>query len=131
MNQSLGSTDRQRSRAVTAITIMAMAMALERNAPHMALAAAREAARSALLVLASAPRHLAAAELEILKQMAASLPQHLAGRPAERHARVHAAFIILDHLFPRAPVCEAKTIPPWPEAPASAYARCTGGSVVQ
>jgi hypothetical protein len=128
MNQSLGSNDRQRSRAVTAVTIMAMA--LERNAPHMALAAAQEAARSALLVLASAPRRLAAAELEILTQMAASSPQHLAGRPAERHARVHAAFMILDHLFPRAPTCEVSTVPLRPEALASAYACGTGGGVV-
>src|SRR3954452_15892384 len=41
----------QRSRAVAAVDIMAMA--LERGAPHMALAAAREAARSALLALES------------------------------------------------------------------------------
>ncbi len=40
----------QRSRAMAATEILALA--LERNLPHMAPAAAREAARSALLALA-------------------------------------------------------------------------------
>jgi hypothetical protein len=80
-----------------------MAMALERGAPHMALAAAREAARSALLALAGAPCRLTGADREILQQMAASSPQHLAGRPDERQAKLRAALAILDRLFPCPP----------------------------
>jgi hypothetical protein len=61
----------RRSRAMAATEILALA--LERNLPHMALAAAREAARSALLALAEAPppRRLAGRDLELLKELAA------------------------------------------------------------
>ncbi len=92
-----------RSRAMAAAEIVALA--LERNLPHMALAAAQEAARSALLVLAGAPRprRLAGPDVELLEELAASSPQHMAGRPAERQALVRAALSVLDRVFPRPP----------------------------
>lgn len=91
------------SRAMAATEIIALA--LERNLPHMALAAAREAARSALLALAQAPppRRLAGPDLELLKELAASPPQHMAGRPAERQALVRATLSVLDRVFLRPP----------------------------
>jgi hypothetical protein len=121
----------QRSRVMVAVDIMAMA--LERGAPHMALAAAREAARSALLALAGAPCCLADADLEILKQTAAASPQHLAGRPTERQARIRTVLAILDRLFPRPPACVVRISVARPGSPASAPARGTeryGGATV-
>jgi hypothetical protein len=88
-------------RAVAAAEIVSLA--LERNLPHMALAAAREAARSALLALGKEMRRLAGPDLALLRDLAAAPPQHLAGRPAERQAVVRAALSILDRLFPRPP----------------------------
>ena len=85
------------SRAVAAAEIVALA--LERNLPHMALAAAREAARSALLALGKEARRPAGPDLEFLRDLAAASPQHLAGRPAERQALVRAALSVLDRLF--------------------------------
>ena len=92
-----------RSRAMAAAEIVALA--LERNLPHMALAAAREAARSALLALAEAPppRRLAGPDFELLKELAASSPQHMAGCPAERQALVRATLSVLDRVFLRPP----------------------------
>jgi hypothetical protein len=58
--------------------------------------------------------------------MAASSPQHLAGRPAERQARIHAVLAILDRLFPRPPTCEVGIRSARPRSPASAPARSTG-----
>ncbi len=91
----------RRSRAMAATEILALA--LERNLPHMALAAAREAARSALLALAEAPppRRLAGRDFELLKELAASSPQHMAGCPAERQALVRATLSVLDRVFLR------------------------------
>ncbi len=93
----------RRSRAMAATEIVALA--LERNLPHMALAAAREAARSALLALAEAPppRRLAGRDFELLKELAASSPQHMAGCPAERQALVRATLSVLDRVFLRPP----------------------------
>jgi len=124
MDKSLDLHECQRSRAVAAIDIMAMA--LERGAPHMALAAAQEAARSALLALAGVSYRLIGADLEILQQMAASSPQHLAGRPTERQARIRAALAILDRLFPRLPACEMTISSARPGSPVSAPARGAG-----
>jgi hypothetical protein len=87
----------QRSRAVAAADIAAFA--LERDLPHMALGAAREAARSALLALAVAPRRLPDPDLVLLREMAAASPQHLAGRPAERAATVRATLSAVGRLF--------------------------------
>jgi hypothetical protein len=89
------------SSAVAAAEITAFA--LERGLPHMALDAAREAARSALLALAAAPRRPCAPDLGLLRDMAATLPQHLAGRPAERLAMIRATLSVVESLVPRPP----------------------------
>ena len=48
-------------------------LALERDLPHMALGAAREAARSALLALGAAPRgRLSGPDVELLREVAAA-----------------------------------------------------------
>ena len=91
--------EEQRSRAVAAAEITGFA--LERNLPHMALGAVREAARSALLALAAAPHRPSGADLGLLREVAAASPQHLAGRPAERKAMVRAALSVVERLFPR------------------------------
>jgi hypothetical protein len=77
------------------------ALALERDLPHMALDAAREAARSALLVLAAGRHQVSSLELERLRDMAGATSQHLAGRPAERTAMVRAALSVVDSLLSR------------------------------
>ena len=74
----------QRSRVVAAAELVGFA--LQRDLPHIALGAAREAARSALLALAAAPRRLSGPDIELLREVAAAPPQHLSGRPAERLA---------------------------------------------
>jgi hypothetical protein len=79
-----------------------------------------------MLALAGAPCRLAGADLEILQQMAASSPQHLAGRPAERQARIRAALTILDRLFPRPPICEVGISSTRPRSLVSASGRNTG-----
>ncbi len=91
----------QWSRAAAAAEITASA--LERGLPHMALDAAREAARSALLALAAAPHRPPAPDLGLLRDMAAALPRHLAGRPAERLAMVRATLSVVEPLLPRPP----------------------------
>jgi hypothetical protein len=93
--------ENQWSRAVAAAEIAAFA--LERNLPHMALGGAQEAARSALLALAAAPRRPSGADFGLLREVAAAPPHHLAGRPAERKAMVRAALSVVDRLFPRPP----------------------------
>jgi hypothetical protein len=107
-------------RALAAAEIAAFA--LERDLAHMALAGAQEAARSALLALAGAPRRHAAAggggrgDLDLLRRLAAASPQDLAaGRPGERDTLVRAALAATRRLLPR-PGAEA---PPQP-APAAA-----------
>ncbi len=90
----------QRCRAVAAADIIALA--LERNLLHMAMSAAQEAARAAQLVLAAAPRRPAGPVVELLREMAAAPPQHLAGRPAEREARVRATLAVVLRLFAEA-----------------------------
>jgi hypothetical protein len=87
------------SRALAAAEITASA--LERGLPHMALDAAREAARSALLALAAAPRRPPMPDLGLLRDMAAASPRHLAGRPAERLAMIRATLAVVQRLFPR------------------------------
>ena len=101
----------RRSRAMAATEILALA--LERNLPHMALAAAREAARSALLALAEAPppRRLAGPDFELLKELAASSPQHVAGCPADRHALVRPTLSVLDRVFVRPPAAAGRDPP--------------------
>ena len=78
-------------------------LALERDLPHMALGAAREAARSALLALACLPRRPPGPDLDLLRDMAAAPLQRLAGRPAERAATIRATLSVVDRLFPRGP----------------------------
>ena len=123
------------SRAVAAAEIVALA--LERDLPHMGLAAAREAARSALLELGTSPRRLAGPDLALLRELAAAPPQHMAGRPAERQALVRAALAILDRLFlpppsaswrgpPRGVGAGAIAPPRDPGSPASSPARGSG-----
>jgi len=99
----------RRDRAVAAADIVALA--LERDLLHMALPAAREAARSALLVLAEGPHRPAARELDLLRQVAASSPQHLAGRPVERTAMVRATLAVLDRLVLRLPTAPLGELP--------------------
>ena len=96
-------------RAVATAEIVGLA--LERNLPHMALAAAREAARSALLALGKEARRPAGPDLELLRDLAAAPPQHLAGRPGDRQAVLRAALSILDRLFPRPQAAR------WPDPP--------------
>ena len=101
--------ENQWSRAVAAAEITAFA--LERGLPHMALDAAREAARSALLALAAAPHRPPAPDLGLLRDMAAALPRHLAGRPAERLAMVRATLSVVEPLFPRPPATVGRNPP--------------------
>ena len=91
----------RRSRVATAAELVGFA--LERDLPHMALGAAREAARSALLALAAGPRRLSGPDIELLREVAAAPPQHLAGRPAERAALLRATLSAVERLFPRPP----------------------------
>jgi hypothetical protein len=129
MNQSLDQLECQRTRAAAALDITALA--LKQGATHMAFAAAREAARSALLAIAGAPHRLAGADLDVLRQMAASSPQQLAGRLTERQARVCAVLAILDRLLPRPEACEVWVSPAPPGSaspafPVPAHARRAG-----
>jgi hypothetical protein len=129
MNQSLNQPECQRTPAAAALDITALA--LKQGATHMALAAAREAARSILLAFAGAPHRLAGADLDMLRQMAASSPQQLAGRLTERRARIRAVLVILDRLLPQPEACEVwvSPAPPGSASPASpvlAHARGTG-----
>ena len=101
MESKLDILEHRWSRAVAAAEITAFA--LERDLPHIALDAVREAARSALLALAAAPHRPSAADLGLLRDMAAALPQRLAGRPAERLAMIRATLSVVEPLFPRAP----------------------------
>ena len=91
----------RRGRVAAATEIVASA--LERGLPHLALGAAREAARSALLALAAAPRRLSGPDIELLREVAAAPPQHLAGRPAERAALMRTMLSAVDRLFPGPP----------------------------
>lgn len=100
MQHGLGYRDTLQDR--TAASLDLMRLALDRDAPHLALAAAREAARAALLALGQAPVRTANTELALLREMAAASPQHLAGRPAERQAVLRATLALLDRLFPLA-----------------------------
>jgi hypothetical protein len=99
----------QWSRAAAAAEITASA--LERGLPHMALDAAREAARSALLALAAAPHRPPAPDLGLLRDMAATHPRHLAGRPAERLAMVRATLSVVEPLLPRPPATVYRSPP--------------------
>ena len=99
METTLHPDEDRRGRAMAAAEITGLA--LERDLPHMALGAAREAARSALLALAAVPRRPPDSDLDLLRGMAAAPPQHLAGRPAERAAMVRATLAVVDRLFPR------------------------------
>jgi hypothetical protein len=119
MNQSLDQLECQRTRAAAALDITTLA--LKQGATHMAFAAAREAARSALLACAGAPHRLAGADLDVLRQMAASSPQQLAGRVTERQARIRAVLAILDCLFPRPDACEVWVSPAPTESAAAAF----------
>lgn len=101
--------EERRCRAAAAADIMVLA--LERNLPHMALPAAREAARSALLALAAGPRVIARQELDVLREMAACPPGHLAGRPADREARIRATLAVLLRLFEEARPLAGRTPP--------------------
>ena len=101
--------DHQWSRAVAAAEITAFA--LEPDLPHMALDAAREAARSALLALAAAPHRPRDPDLGLLRDLAATLPQHLAGRPAERLAMIRATLSVVEPLVPRPPATVGRNPP--------------------
>jgi hypothetical protein len=67
----------------------------------------------------------------MLRQMAASSPQQLAGRLTERQARICAVLAILDRLFPRPEACEVWVSPAPPGSaspafPVPAHARRVG-----
>ena len=129
MNQSLNQPECQRTRAAAALDITALA--LKQGATHMKFAAAREAARLALLAFAGMPRRLAGADLDMLRQMAASSPQQFAGRLTERQAGIRAVLAILDRLFPRPEACEVWVSPAPPASaspafPVPAHARRAG-----
>jgi hypothetical protein len=99
MDGMLDNHDRQWRRAMAAAKITISA--LERDLPHMALDAAREAARSALLVLAAGPHQLSSLELGLLRDMARATSQHLAGRPAELTAMIRATLSVVGRLLAR------------------------------
>ena len=99
----------RRGRVAAAAEIVTFA--LERGLPHVALGAAREAARSALLGRAATPRRLTGPDLELLREVAAAPPQHLAGRPAERVAVMRAVLSAVDRLFPRPPAAAGRDRP--------------------
>jgi len=124
LSQTIDLHESQRSRAAAASDITALA--LQQGATHMALAAAREAARSALLAFAGAPYRLSGPDLDILRQMAACSPQQLAGQPIERQARTRAVLAILDRLFPPPHAGEVRAGPVRPGSPAPATARRIG-----
>jgi hypothetical protein len=91
----------EQSRAMAAAEITGPA--LERDLPHLALGAAREAVRSALLALAAVPRRPPGPDLGLLRDMAAAPPQHLAGLTMARTAKVRATLAVMERLFARVP----------------------------
>ena len=70
MELSLDMLEDRQSRVVAAAEIVSFA--LERDLPHMALGAAREAARPALLALAAVPPRLSDPDLGLLRERAAA-----------------------------------------------------------
>ena len=98
MTLDLDGQDERYSRALAAADVAGRAMA--KSLSHMALAGAREAARSALLVLGEAPRRVGRDDLELLRTMAASSPRHFAGHPSERAAKVRATLTAVHRVLP-------------------------------
>ncbi|WP_426954238.1 hypothetical protein [Muricoccus radiodurans] len=90
--------------------------ALDRGAPHTALAAAREAARAALLVLGRVPHQCPNDDRRFLTILAAAPPDHLVGLPDEREVVVRQALAILARMLPPTPGSEAFTGLPDPAA---------------
>src|SRR3954447_9941326 len=78
-----------------------MRIALDRQAPYLALATAREAARGALPALGRAPLRAGKPELALLREVATAMSQHFISRPAERQVLASATLALLDRLFPR------------------------------
>jgi hypothetical protein len=111
MNRRLAYQDSLQDRI--AATMDVMRIALDKQAPYLALATAREAARAALLALGQgalnqSPLRAGKPELALLREVATATSQHLAGRPAERQALVSATLALLDRLFPRPATVEER-----------------------
>jgi hypothetical protein len=90
-----------------------MRIALDQQAPYLALATAREASRAALLALGQGalnqtPLRAGKRELALLREVATATSQRFAGRPAERQALVSATLALLGRLFPRPAVAQGR-----------------------
>ncbi|WP_431271463.1 hypothetical protein [Dankookia sp. P2] len=79
--------------------IEGMRIALDQQALSLALAAAREAARSALLALGQAPGRVGKRDLALLREAATATPQRFANRPDEREVLSRATLELLGRLF--------------------------------
>jgi hypothetical protein len=99
MDFNLDQHDDQRSRAMAAAEITGYA--LERDLLSMALSAARETARLTLLALAAGPYRLSGPDMGLLRDMARTTSQHLAGQPAKRTAVIRATLSAVDRLLER------------------------------
>ena len=109
MNRRFAYQDSLQDRIADGMEVMRVA--LDQRAPSLALAAAREAARSALLVLGQQAMSQArlrpgTREMSLLRDVATATPQRIDGRAAERQALVSAALEVLEQLFPKPPVQE-------------------------
>jgi hypothetical protein len=87
--------------------VAVMRIALEKQAPYLALATAREAARAALLALGQAPLRPGRRELALLREAASTTSHRFVGHPDDRQALVHATLDLLERLFPQPGMAEA------------------------
>ncbi|TDH58139.1 hypothetical protein E2C06_34160 [Dankookia rubra] len=90
--------DSLQDRIIEAVAVTRFA--LDSQAPRLALAAAREAARAALLALGQVASRPARRDLALLREVATVTPHRLAGRPGDREALVGATLDLLERLFP-------------------------------
>ena len=98
MNSRVTYQDSLQDRITEGVALMRVA--LDKRAPYLALATAREAARTALLALGQAPFRPASRELALLREVATATPHRFAGRPGDRQALVSATLDLLERLFP-------------------------------
>ena len=103
MDRRFAYEDSLEDRIAEAVDVMRLALA--RQAPYLALATAREAARAALLALGQVALDRALSpckrDLALLRDVATATPQRFTGRQEERQAMVQATLALLDRLFPR------------------------------
>jgi hypothetical protein len=106
MNRSFAYRETLQDRIAVATDVMRMA--LDKQAPYLALATAREAARAALLALGEAPLRAGKRELNLLREVATVTSRRFAGRPADRQVMVSATLEVLERLFPHPALAEGK-----------------------